>query len=331
MVDLATRYLGLELKNPLIASASPLTGDLGKIRALEDAGAAAVVLPSLFEEQIEQENEHLQQFVNEHAESFAEALSYFPSPTQNHSAVDAYLELVRRARQAVDIPVIASLNGINVAGWTHYARLLEDAGASAIELNIFLVPTNMALDGPDVERRHIDILAAVKGATSVPVAVKLNPYFSALGPVAAGLVSAGADGLVLFNRFYQPDINLEKMTFELDLDLSSPAEIRLPLLWLTQLARRVNASLAASTGVETVDEVVKYLLAGADVVMTTSALLRHGPEYIGTLRTGLEAWLEQRALSLSGLRGLMSSSVTHLPAGFERHNYRAILSKWQLR
>ena len=327
-MDLSTRYLGLDLKSPLVASASPLNRDLGNLRTLEDAGAAAVVLPSMFEEQIEQEAEMMDRLVHQPSDAFAEALSFFPSSAELPAGVDPYLDLVRKARAALDIPVIASLNGITDHAWTRYAQLLEEAGASAIELNIYFIPSDLSLDGHTVEQRYLDILRAVKRATRLPVAVKLNPYFSAPGHMAQELVDAKADGLILFNRFYQPDIDLTQLSLRRDLALSHKDEIRLPLLWLGLLAGRLDCSLAASTGVETGDEVVKYLLSGADVVMTTSALLRHGPAYIGELRKHLENWLQGRGLSLHQMRGSMSQCKLRSPDLYERANYVQIMESW---
>lgn len=330
MMDLRTHYLGLVLKNPLVASASPLNVDLANIRALEDAGAAAVVLPSMFEEQLEREAEVMERLIHDSAESFPEALSYFPKHADYHPGPDLYLELLRKARDSVDIPVIASLNGITNHGWTDYARSVEEAGASAIELNIFFIPSDLTLDGRDVEKRYKEVLQAVKQATSLPVSVKLSPYFSAPGHMARGLAAEGAQGLVLFNRFYQPDIDLATLAVRRDLELSRRSEIRLPLLWIGLLAGRIDCSLAASTGVETSEEVIKYLLAGADVVMTTSALLRHGTSYIGVLLEYLVRWLEARDMDLRQLRGSMSQRNLPDPEMFERANYMRILDSWKV-
>jgi dihydroorotate dehydrogenase (fumarate) len=324
-VDLATRYLGLSLKNPLVASASPLMLDVGNIRALEDHGAAAVVLPSVFEEQIEQEAEETERLTVAGADSFAEALTYFPKAEAYQTGTHAYLETIRAARAAVDIPVIASLNGISNAGWTGYAKNLEQAGASAIELNVFFIPTDPNLTGAAVERRYREVLLAVKSAVSIPVAMKLSPYFSSTGAMIRELDAAGADGFVLFNRFYQPDIDLATLRLLRDLQLSTAAEIRLPLLWIGVLAGNVRASLAATTGVETEEQVIKYLLVGADVVMTTSALLRHGVGHMRTLLHGLTAWLEAREAGVADIRGRMSQRRIKDPAMFERANYIRIL------
>ena len=327
-MDLASVYLGLPLKNPLVASASSLTGDLGNIRRLEDAGAAAVVLPSIFEEQIRQEVEATERFVDVGADSNPEAMSYFP-PTAHHPGPLAYLDHIERARRAVDIPVIASLNGISESGWIDYARQIQQAGASALELNVFFVPSDVSLDGAAVEQRHIDILHAVKRAVTIPVAVKLAPYFSAVGNMVRRLDDAGANGTVLFNRFYQPEIDLVSLTLRRDLELSTRAEMRLPLLWIGVLAGQVRGSLAAATGVETADEVIKYLLAGADVVMTTSALLRHGIGHMRELQRGLAQWLDARGFAGVGdIRGRLSHRNVADATAFERANYISILLSW---
>ena len=329
-MDLSTDYLGLRLKNPLIASASPLTAAVTNIRQMEDSGAAAVVLPSMFEEQIEQEVAETIRLTTAGAESFPEASSYFPPTAGVHADTNHYLETILRARAAVDIPVIASLNGVTDAGWIAYARLAEEAGASAIELNIYFIPADLAQDGRAVEQRYLDILRAVKDCVDIPVAMKIGPHFSAVGNFICQLDRAGADGFVLFNRFYQPDIDLVKLSLQRDLALSSPAEIRLPLLWIGVLAGQVRGSLAAATGVDSANEVIKYLLAGADAVMTTSALLRYGIEHLRTLIDGLAQWLEARdAAGVSVIRGRMSQRRVHDPAAFERANYIRILQGWQ--
>jgi dihydroorotate dehydrogenase (fumarate) len=326
MMDLSTRYMGLQLKNPLVASASPLNTDIGNLRRLEDAGAAAVVLPSLFEEQIEAEaarQEHLTSIVGE---SFPEALSYFPESAEYRVGPEQYLDLVARAGEAIDIPIIASLNGTTDQGWISYARSIEEAGAKGLELNIYFIPADIAMSGRDVEKRYLDIVKTVRKTVKIPVAVKLSPYFSSIGHMAKAAEKAGADALVLFNRFYQPDLDLAELKVVPDLKLSTPDEIRLPLLWLAVLHGRVKASLAATTGVDSADEVAKYLLAGADVVMSTSALLRHGVGYMEMLVLGLERWLTAREFaSLNDVRGLMSQQKVGNPQAFERANYIKIL------
>jgi len=331
-MDLTTGYLGLKLKNPLVASASPLTSDLGNLRRLEDCGAAAVVLPSIFEEQIEAEAAEIERLTSFRGESFPEALSYFPATIGYSTGPQCYLENLRRAREAIAIPVIASLNGISRSGWCDYARLVEKAGANAIELNAYFVPSDLSLSGAEVENLYFDVVRSVKSAVSIPIAVKLSPYFSAPGRMAISLAGAGADGLVLFNRFYQPDIDLTALRLQRDIELSSPAEIRLPLLWIGALAGNVRASLAASSGVDSVEEVVKYLLVGADVVMTTTALLRHGLKHIETLVEGLRNWLAARDIdSVAGIRGRMSRGVLNDPTAFDRANYIRILQSYTTR
>lgn len=330
MEALETLYMTLTLRNPLVASASPLNGDIAVLRALEDHGAGAVVLPSIFEEQIAAERRELEARTQPPAIGFAEAQSYFPSYEGYGFGAERCLDVVRRAKESLAIPVIASLNGSTSAGWTGYAALLEQAGADAIELNVYLLAADPALTGREVEQRHLDILAAVKAAVSIPVAVKLGPYFSAPGEVARALSSAGADALVLFNRLYQPDIDIATLRYAPSLELSTPAEMRLPLLWIALLHGRVSASLAGSTGVDSADDVLKYLLAGADVVMSTSALLRHGVAHMRALVDGLRALLAARGIErLSEVRGRMSHA--RLPDGgvLDRASYMRILQGYR--
>ena len=300
------------------------------MRRLEDGGAAAIVLSSLFEEQLRQENEaldHLSQFATE---SFAESLSYFPDVTDYEVGPDAYLELIRRACEATEIPIIASLNGTTLSGWTDYALRMQHAGAHAIELNIYYLPADLTSTSADVEERYLEIVKKVTSTVQIPVAVKLNPFFSALGNMAERCIRAGAQGLILFNRFYQPDFDLEAMQVTPSLELSSSAEIRLSLLWIAILHGRIDTSLAASTGVETEREVVKYLLAGADAVMTTSALLRHGASYCETLTSALRDWLDQHGYeSVEQMQGSMSQKHVSDPTAFERANYIRTLQSYQ--
>ncbi len=309
-MDLGTSYLGLTLRNPIIASASPLSGDVGAVRRLEDAGAGAVVLPSLFEEQIREEERLIEVLTSVGADSNPEAGSYFPAAMKYNAGPLGYLELVARARDAVDIPVIASLNGTTEAGWIDYAQLIEQAGASALELNIYRIASGPDVTGGQAEADCVALFQAVRTRVELPIAVKLHPYFSAFGALARQLDGAGADGLVLFNRLYQPDIDLARLHWSNDLALSGAGEIRLGLLWLSLLAGRLpRASLAAGTGVETADEVIKYLLAGADAVMTASALLRHGPGHLRSLVADLEAWLTAHDFaSVAAVKGLLRSS-----------------------
>jgi len=321
-MDISARYLGLELRNPLVASASPLASTADGVKRLAGAGVAAVVLPSLFEEELRRQAAQDAALAQAGTESFAESLSYFPDETDAEPGPRQYLSLVERAVAAVDVPVIASLNGVTTGGWTDYASALEQAGAAAIELNIYHFPADPLTAGRDVEQRHIDILTTVKAVVGVPVAVKLSPYFSSVGEVAVRLDRAGADGLVLFNRFMQPDIDPESLAVTAGFGLSSPAEARLPRAWIALLAGRVDASLAASTGVEDAADVAAYLLAGADVVMTTSALLRHGAEHATALLGGLTAWMTRKGFrTLDDLRGKLAIPADHGEAARERASY----------
>jgi len=329
-MDLTTSYLGLTLNSPLVAGAGPVTGKVDNIRRLEDLGAGAVVLPSIFEEQIAHEEKLLEQLSATGTDSYSESLTFFPSATTYSLDPDRYLELLRRSAEAVDIPVVASLNGTTGQGWINYARQLEQAGASALELNIYFIPADPGSSGIEVENRYVSILEMVKQTVKIPVAVKLSPYFSSTAHMAAKLSEAGADGLVLFNRFYEPDIDLARLALLHDLKLSTAAEIRLPLLWIAVLSGRIRASLAASSGVESVDEVAKYLLVGADVVMTTSALLRHGVGQMKTLVDGLESWLAARDLDrVDRIRGRMSQRNIADPTAFERANYIRVLQGYR--
>ncbi len=321
-MDLSTRYLGLSLRNPLLASASPLSRTVDSVRRLADAGVGAVVLYSLFEEQLSREAEHNARMAAQGSDSFAESLTYFPPSVDDGGGPERYLRLVERAAAAVDIPVIGSLNASTPGSWARYARWMQDAGAAAVEVNIYYVPGDARVDGRGVEQRHLDVLAAVKSATTVPVAVKLSPYFSATADMAHRLDAAGADGLVLFNRFLQPDIDPETLSTVPTVTLSTSAETRLPLTWIALLRGRVRASLAASTGVEHAADVAKYLLAGADVVQSASALLRHGPEYAGVLLDGLSNWMSRKGYrALNEVRGLLAAPDTEGWAARERADY----------
>jgi dihydroorotate dehydrogenase (fumarate) len=325
-MDLSTRYLGLELRNPLVASASPLSNTVDGVRRLADAGVGAVVLFSLFEEQLRREAAQNAALADAGTESFAESLSYFPSAADADPGPRRYLDLLERAAAAVDIPVIASLKGSTTGGWTSYATALERAGAAAIELNVYHLPGDPLFPGRDVEQRHVEILTTVKAVVKVPVAVKMSPYYSSLGEMALRLDRAGADGLVLFNRFLQPDIDPETLTVTAGFGLSSPAEARLPRAWIALLAGRVAASLAATTGVEGSADVARYLLAGADVVMTASALIRHGVAHAGVLLNGLSAWMSRkRFASVADVRGLLSVPSDADGATYERSGYVTVL------
>ena len=321
-MNLSTPYMGLALRNPLVASASPLSQTVEGVRRLADAGVGAIVLYSLFEEQLRREAAENARLVDAGAESFAESLSYFPSAAEDDAGPRRYLSLLGRAAAAVDVPVIASLNGVTPTGWTDYARSMQDAGAAAIELNIYYLPGDVQMAGRDVEQRHVDVLQHVKEAVSVPVAVKLSPYFSSTGEIAVRLDEAGADALVLFNRFLQPEIDPEKLAVVHQIGLSSATEARLPRTWIALLHGRVRASLAATTGVETSADVAKYLLAGADVVMTASALLRHGPEYATVLLDGLTEWMGRKGFSgVDEFRGLLAVPHDTDEAEYERAAY----------
>jgi dihydroorotate dehydrogenase (fumarate) len=325
MVDLRTRYLGLDLRSPLVASASPLTGSLDGLRRLEAAGAAAVVLPSLFEEQLTLEAREVGRLLEGGAPSLAAAVAL----DDYNAGAYGYLALVEKAKATLSIPVIASLNGVSRGGWVQHATLLEDAGADAVELNVYYVSSSPGLSGSDVERRYLDLVRAVRHAIGIPLAVKLSPYFSSVANLSRQLVEAGAQALVLFNRFYQPDLDLDTMEVTPRLVLSSSEELRLPLRWVAILAGQVPASLAASTGVHAADDVVKVLAAGADVAMMTSALLRGGPEHLTVVEAGLRDWLEGRGMaSVDLLRGLRSQRSVGDPAAWERANYLTMLASY---
>jgi len=325
-MDLATSYMGLQLRNPLVASPSPLSYTLDGVRRLADGGVGAIVLFSLFEEQLREEALRNAELIDSPADSFAEALDYLPAIATDDVGPRSYLSLLQRAVATVDVPVIASLNGVTPEGWTDYARAMQDAGAAAIELNIYYVPGDPRIRGRDVEQRHLDVLQRVKAAVTVPVAVKLSPYFSSVGDMALRLDEAGADALVLFNRFLQPDIDPEQLAVRPQVNLTSPADARLPRAWIALLRRSVSASLAATTGVEVPADVARYLLAGADVVMTTSALLRHGPAYAAELLGGLCTWMSRKGFeSTDEVRGLLSLPATADPAQLARSGYVAAM------
>jgi dihydroorotate dehydrogenase (fumarate) len=316
-VNLATSYMGLTLRNPLVASASPLSQTLDGVRRLADAGVGAVVLYSLFEEQLRREAAEDALLVDAGTESFAESLSYFPAAAEDEAGPRRYLSLLERAAAAVEVPVIGSLNGSTPGGWADYAHAMQEAGAAAIELNIYYLPGAPRISGRDVEQRHVDILTRVKDVVDLPVAVKLSPYFSSTGEMARQLDEDGADALVLFNRFLQPDIDPDKLAVVPEVTLSNPVDARLPRTWIALLHGRVRASLAATGGVETATDVAKYLLAGADVVMTASALLRHGPEHATALLDGLSDWMSRKGFAaVDELRGLLA-----VPSGTDETDY----------
>jgi dihydroorotate dehydrogenase (fumarate) len=325
-MQLSTDYMGLALRNPLVASPSPLSKSVDGVRRLADAGVGAVVLYSLFEEQLRREAALDSELADAGAERFSEALSYFPEVAEEEPGPRVYLSLLERAVATVEVPVIASLNGVTPGGWVDYARAMQDAGAAAIELNIYYLPGSAHTSGRDVEQRHIDVLTRVKDAVTVPVAVKLAPYFSSTAEMALRLDEAGADGLVLFNRFLQPDIDPDRLTSVATVELSSSAEARLPRTWIALLRGRLRAALAATTGVEDPADVAKYLLAGADVVMTTSALLRHGPAYAAVLLDGLSAWMDRKGFAtVDDLRGLLAVAPGTDEAAHERAGYVSAL------
>jgi len=318
--------MGLPLANPLVASASPLSQTVDGIRRLAAAGVGAVVLYSLFEEQLQREAVETARLLDERVDSFAESLSYFPSIVEEEAGPRRYLSLLERAAAAVEIPVIGSINGVTPGGWVEYARAMQDSGAAAIELNIYYLPGDPTLSGRDVEQRHLDILLRVKHAVDIPVAVKLSPYFSSTGEMAMRLDEAGADALVLFNRFLQPDVDPDRLSIESKIGLSTPVEGRLPRTWIALLHGRVGCSLAATSGVETAADVAKFLLAGADVVMTASALLRHGVEYAMDLLSGLTDWMTQKSFtSIDEVRGLLAVPREGDEAQFERAGYVAAM------
>jgi dihydroorotate dehydrogenase (fumarate) len=330
MIDLTTNYLGLKLRTPLVSSASPLAQEVSGVRSLEDAGASAIVLPSLFEEQLRLESLELENRLSAGTESFAEAVSFFPEPSEFHLGPEEYLEHIRKAKAAVDVPVIASLNGSTVGGWIQYAKQMEQAGADALECNIYFIPTDMELTGARVEQTYIEILHAVKSAVSIPVAVKLSPFFSNLANLAKRLDDERADGLVLFNRFYQPDIDLEELEIKPNVLLSTPQALRLPLTWIGILYGRVRANLAATSGVHTAEDVLKMLMVGSDVAMLCSVLFRKGTYHLREVEKGVVAWMEEHEYeSVKQMRGSMSQLRCPDPSAFERAQYMRAIKAYQ--
>jgi dihydroorotate dehydrogenase (fumarate) len=330
-VDLRTRYLGLDLRSPIVASASPLTGEPASARLLEQAGAAAIVLPSLFEEELLFEDMEINRSLEAGTDSFAEALDYFPNIESFAGAGDRYLERLRQIKAKAGIPVIASLNATTAGGWVRYAKLMEDAGADALELNLYHVAADPARSAADVEAADLALVAAVRTSVRIPLAVKLSPYYSSMANVARHVIDAGADGLVLFNRFYQPDLDLDTLEVVARLDLSQSWELRLPLRWIAILRPQLGpkASLAATSGVGSATDVVKALMVGADVAMMTSAILRNGPDKIRTVEAGLRTWMSENEYeSVSQLRGSASSAAVEDPSAFERANYMRTLRSW---
>ncbi|MGD0296344.1 MAG: dihydroorotate dehydrogenase-like protein [Bryobacteraceae bacterium] len=330
MTDLSSGYLGLQLRNPLVASASPLAKDLANLRKMEDSGAAAVVLHSLFEEQITAEENSLDRLLSEGTESYAEALSYFPELPSYGMGPDAYLEHIRKAKQAVRIPIIGSLNGVSTGGWIRYAHEIEQAGADALELNIYFLPTSLEIEGREIEANYCDLVEAIKSKVRIPVAVKLAPFFTSMANMAFRLDRAGADALVLFNRFYQPDFDLEALQVTPHLNLSTSDELRLRLHWVALLSRTVKCELAITGGVHTAEDVLKGVMAGAQVVMLTSALLKNGIGYLRDLEAGVIEWMELHEYeSIRQMRGSMNAAAVAEPAAFERANYIKVLGSYR--
>jgi dihydroorotate dehydrogenase (fumarate) len=329
-MSLSTNYLGLPLKNPLVASSSPLSHTVDSIQRLEDAGASAVVMYSLFEEQITFDSLYVDHYLRSNADSFAESLSYFPEMDSYNVWPDEYLKLIRRAKETVDIPIIGSLNGVSMGGWTNYASLIEDAGADALELNVYYVPTSLEITGREVEDIYIDMLRQVKRAVTIPLSIKLSPFFSSVAHMSKRLVDHGANGLVLFNRFYQPDLDLEKLEVAPRLVLSNSHELRLPLRWVAILYGRVLADLAITTGIHTRDDVLKGLMAGAKVTMMASELLQNGLRRIKEILRELEDWMDEHEYeSVAQMIGSMSQQHCAEPAAFERANYMKTLDSFQ--
>ncbi len=330
-MDIGTNYLGMKLKNPLVVSASPLAKDLDSAKRLEDAGAAAVVMYSLFEEQITHDQHTIDHFLTTTSHNYAEALSYFPEPREYPNANgEEYLLHISKLKAALDIPVIASLNGVSCGGWMKYARLMQEAGADAIELNIYYMATSVDLTATEVENMYVADVETVKKSVSIPVAIKLGPYFSAFANFAARLDKAGADGLVLFNRFLGADIDLEKLEVVPHLELSTQWEMRLPLRWIAVLFGKVKASLAATSGAKSAEDIIKFAMAGADVTMLASVLLEKGPSYITKILADMRAWLERNEYdSLHQLKGSMSHRSIAEPAAYERANYMKALQSYR--
>jgi dihydroorotate dehydrogenase (fumarate) len=322
MIDLSTGYLGLQLRTPLVASASPLSQEIDGIRRLEDAGASAVVLYSLFEEQLRQESFELEHHLAQGTNSFAEAASFFPQPDEFRMGPDGYLDHIRKAKDVASVPIIASLNGATLGGWADYAKQIEQAGADAIECNIYFIPASPDVAGSDIEQTYIDILREVKTSVHIPVAVKVSPFFSNMANMAKRFDEAGANALVLFNRFYQPDVNLDELEIQPSVLLSTPQALRLPLTWIGILYGRIQASLAATSGVHEAEDVVKLLMVGADVTMLCSTLLRNGVGHLEKIEAGVRVWMEEHEYeSVQQMKGSMSQIRCPDPSAFERAQY----------
>jgi dihydroorotate dehydrogenase (fumarate) len=330
MTDLSTTYLGLNLKNPLVASASPLSKNIDRARKLEEAGASAIVMYSLFEEQIIHESLELDHYLTRGTDSFAEAMSYLPDGGVYSVGPEKYLNQVAGLKKALKIPVIGSLNGVSKGGWTSYAKQIQDAGADALELNLYYIPTDLDLTAQELENAQVELVAQVKSAISIPLAVKLSPFITALPNFARRIVEAGANGLVLFNRFYQPDFDLNELKIVPSLDLSTSAEMRLPLRWISILHGKVNADFALTSGVHTANDVLKTMMAGAKVAMMASNLLRNGEQVLPSMLTELETWMKEREYSsIKQMQGSMSQKSVKEPAAFERANYMNVLNSFR--
>ncbi len=331
-MDLSTKYLGLKLKNPIVPSSSPLSKELDTLKSLEDAGASAVVLHSLFEEQITYEEQEYNYFTTYGTESYAEALTYFPKQNEYYLGPEEYLEHIQKAKKSLGIPVIGSLNGVSSSGWTKYAKQIEEAGADAIELNVYYLATDIDTDSKKIEEIYLNNLKEVKSAVKIPVAMKLSPYFSATANFCKKLDDAGADGLVLFNRFYQPDLDIESLEVVPDLSLSTNWELRLPLRWIAILFGKIKASLAATSGVQNHNDVIKVLIVGGDVAMICSELLRNGVSRITEILENMKKWMEDHEYdSIETMKGSMSQKSVADPAAFARANYMKILNSYKIR
>jgi dihydroorotate dehydrogenase (fumarate) len=329
-MNLTTNYLGMVLKNPIVASSSPLSHTVDSIRRLEDAGVAAVVMYSLFEEQIGFDSYYIDYHLTQGIDSYAESISYFPDMQSYNVGPDEYMNLIRRAKEAVDIPIIGSLNGASVGGWTDYATLIEEAGADALELNIYYLPTNTQISGLEVETLYLDILSVVRQAVTIPLAVKMSPFFSSIPNMASRLSDAGADGLVLFNRFYQPDFDLENLEVAPRLVLSNSDDLRLPLRWVAILYGRLSTDFAITSGIHTSPDVIKGLMAGAKVTMMASELLQNGVRRVGQVLNELVTWMTDHEYeTVMQMIGAMSQKHCAEPAAFERANYMKMLDSYR--
>ncbi|KUO62359.1 dihydroorotate dehydrogenase [bacterium BRH_c32] len=330
-MDLTTKYMGLQLKNPIVPSASPLSQSVDSVKAMEDAGAAAVVVYSLFEEQITHESGELDHYLSYGSESYAEATSYFPEPEQFHLTPYQYLDHIADLKKSVKIPIIGSINGVSNGGWVKYAKSIEDAGADALELNLYYIATNPNITGSEIENMYVDTLQAVKSNVKIPIAVKLSPFFTSMSNIARRLDNAGADSLVLFNRFYQPDFDLEKLEVVPNLVLSSNWEMRLPLRWIAILYNNVKCSLAATSGIHSHEDVIKVMMAGGDIAMVCSELLKNGITRITDILKGLEDWMRENEYnSIDLMKGSMSQKSVAEPAAFERANYMKTLQSYKI-